>query len=95
MKCVADVSAKHGRLTIVVKDMAHTGSYQKFILRSLIVVSPMLRERSSCIIHVDNDRAYAAFRDLYSLDSDCSDVEEGEYSPTILVYAGNDYIAPS
>ena len=84
--CIADAFARDSRLTIIRSEesqkLADIGGLN---IEGLSVIDGVGHEIPGEEIHVDQDRAFSAFRDPEISDSDCSDVEEAEDSSAIKV----------
>ena len=82
--CIADAFARDSRLTIIRSEerqkLAAIGGMN---IEGLSVIDGVENEIPADVIHVDQDRAFSAFRDPEISDSDCSDVEEAEDSSAI------------
>jgi hypothetical protein len=79
--CIADAFARDSRLTIIRSEERQTLAAIGALDVGLVNIDEGIEpEIIGDDIHVDNDRAFSAFRDPENSDSDYSDVEEGEDS---------------
>ena len=77
--CIADAFARDSRLTIIRSEERQTlTAIGGTNIEGLPIIDGIEHEIPGEVIHVDQDRAFSAFRDPENSDSDYSDVEEAE-----------------
>ena len=82
--CIADAFARDSRLTIIRSEERQTlAAIGGMNIEGLSIIDGIEHEIPGEVIHVDQDRAFSAFRDPENSDSDYSDVEEAEDSSAI------------
>ena len=82
--CIADAFARDSRLAIIRSEERQTlAAIGGLNIEDLAIIDGIEPEVAGEVIHVDQDRAFSAFRDPENSESDYSDVEEGENSSAI------------
>ena len=82
--CIADASARDSRLTIIRSEERQTlAAIGGMNIEGLSIIDGIEHEILGEDIHVDQDRAFSAFRDPENSDSYYSDVEEAGDSSAI------------
>ena len=82
--CIADAFARDSRLTIIRSEERQTlAAIRGLNIEGLSVIDGIEPEIPWQVIHLDQDRAFSAFRVQENSDSNYSDVEESEDSSAI------------